>query len=177
MAMPLETRRSEAPTPPGSAGPAEPWPLAFFACPNPDCPSFNVFGAGNLSVAEHMGKGKAIRRLYCNVCHGRFSERQGSLLEDSKLPPPSVRRIVKCFGYGLSVTATADICEADPRTVQRLLEKGGRRAQDFHRLQLERTPARLEAVQLDEMHGHVTGDDDVEKKGARTRRRNPPARG
>jgi hypothetical protein len=91
----------EAPAPPSSADPVEPRPLAFLACPNPDCPSFNVFGAGNLSVAEHLGKNKAIRRLYCNVCHGRFSERQGSLLEDSKLPPADVVRIVKCFGYGL----------------------------------------------------------------------------
>jgi transposase-like protein len=177
MATQPDSRRPEAPAPPRSAGSAEPWPLAFFACPNPDCPSFNVFGAGNLSVAEHMGKDKALRRLYCNVCHGRFSERQGSLLQGSKLPPAAVLRIVKCFGYGLSVAATADICEVDPRTAQRLLEKGGQRAQDFHPLQLERAPAPIEAVQLDEMHGHVAGDTDDEKKGApRPRRREPIAR-
>ena len=50
-------------------------PLAFFACPHPDCADFNRFNAGNLSVAEHMGKDQAIRRLYCHTCHGRFSER------------------------------------------------------------------------------------------------------
>ena len=123
-----------------------------------------------------MGKGKAIRRLYCNVCQGRFSERQGSLREDSKLPPAIVVRIVKCFGYGLSVAATADICEVDPRTAQRLLEKGGRRAQDFHPLQLKRGQGSLEAVQLDEMHGHVAGDTEDEKKGSRSRRWRPTAR-
>ena len=139
--------------------------MEFFACPNPDCPSFNLFGAGNLSVAEHMGKNKAIRRLYCNVCHERFSERQGSLLEDSKLPQAAVVQIVKCFGYGVSVEATADICEVDARTVQRLLEKGGQRARDFHRLQLERAKGRLQAVQLDEMHGHLAGDTGDKKKG------------
>ena len=127
MAMPPEPRCPEAPAPPSPVSSAKPWPLEFFACPNPDCPSFNVFGAGNLSVAEHMGKEKAIRRLYCHVCQGRFSEREGSLLQDSKLPPAAVVRIVKCFGYGLSVAATADICEVDPRTAQRLLAKGGRR--------------------------------------------------
>jgi transposase-like protein len=144
---------------------AEPWPLEFFACPNPDCPSFNVFGAGNLSVAEQMGKHKAIRRLYCNVCHTRFSERQGSLREYSKLPQATVVRIVKCFGYGLSVEATADICEVDARTAQRLLEKGGRRAHDFHQSQLENAKGRLQAVQLDEMHGHLAGDSHDKKKG------------
>lgn len=131
-----------------------------------------------MSVAEHRGKDKAIRRLYCNVCQGRFSERQGSLLQDSKLPPATVVRIVKCFGYGLSVAATADICEVDPRSVQRLLDKGGQRAQNFHQLQRERAKDSLEAVQLDEMHGHVAGDGDAQKKGAssrRPRRRKPTA--
>lgn len=157
----MSRQRDSQPT----AGRTEPWPLEFFACPNPDCPSFNVFGAGNLSVAEQMGKDKAIRRLYCNVCHERFSERQGSLLEYSKLPQATVVRIVKCFGYGLSVEATADICEVDARTAQRLLEKGGQRAQDFHQLQLEKAQGCLQAVQLDEMHGHLAGDSRDEKKG------------
>jgi transposase-like protein len=170
MATQPDSRRPETPAPPRLADPAEPWPLAFFVCPNPDCPSFNVFGADNLSVAEHMGKNKAIRRLYCNVCHARFSERQGSLLEYSKLPQPTVVRIVKCFGYGLPVEATADICEVDARTVQRLLEKGGQRAQDFQQLQLEQAQGCLEAVQLDEMHGHLAGDNDDTKKGSRSRR-------
>ena len=62
------------------------FPLSFFACPNPECAHFNHFDAGNLSIAERMGKGKAIRRLYCKSCGHRFSERQGSLLADAKLP-------------------------------------------------------------------------------------------
>jgi len=178
MATPSKSRSPEAPALPSSAGPVEPPPLAFFACPNPDCASFNVFGGDNLSVAEYMGTHKAIRRLYCKVCHGRFSERQGSLLQDGKLPPAEVVRIVKCFGYGLPVAATADICEGDPRTVQRLLEKGGQRAHDFHQSQLERAQAPLEAVHLDEMHGHVAGDTRDEKGGLRRwlRRRKPAAR-
>jgi len=43
-------------------------PLSFFACPNGDCADFNRFDSGNLSVAERMGKDKAIRRLYCKTC-------------------------------------------------------------------------------------------------------------
>jgi hypothetical protein len=39
--------------------------LLFFACPNGDCANFNRFGADNLSVAEWMGKDRAIRWLYC----------------------------------------------------------------------------------------------------------------
>lgn len=128
-------------------------PLSIFACPNSDCAHFNCFNAGNLSVAEWMGKSKAIRRLYCKTCGARFSERQGSLMQGTKLPAADVVRIVKCLAHGCSIEATADICEVDTRTVQRLLEKAGKRAADFHSLQLENLDQPLEAVQMDELHG------------------------
>jgi transposase-like protein len=143
------------PKPPDAKDGNEPaeLPLSFFACPNGDCADFNRFDAGNLSVAEWMGKDKAIRRLYCKTCGTRFSERQGSLMQDTKLPAAAVVRIIKCLGHGCSVEATADICEVDTRTVQRLLERAGKRAADFHRLQLEKLDEPLEAVQMDELHG------------------------
>jgi transposase-like protein len=128
-------------------------PLSFFACPNGDCADFNRFDSGNLSVAERMGKDKAIRRLYCKTCGMRFSERKGSLMQYTKLPEADVVRIIKCLGHGCSVEAAADICEVDTRTVQRLLERAGKRAADFHRLQLENLDQPLEAVQMDELHG------------------------
>ncbi len=131
-------------------------PLAAFACPNPDCSHFNRLDAGNLSVVEWTGKHKDIRRLYCNHCKRRFTERQGTLLRYAKLPEEAVVRIVKCLGHGCSVEATADICDVDPRTVDRILEQAGRRAEDFHRLRLDRLGAPPEAVQLDELHGRVS---------------------
>jgi transposase-like protein len=130
--------------------------LAAFACPNPDCSHFNRFDAGNLSVVEWTGKNKDIRRLYCNHCKRRFTERQGTLLRYSKLPEETVVRIVKCLGHGRSVEATADICDVDPRTVDRILGRAGRRAEDFHRLRLDELDAPPEAVQLDELHGRVS---------------------
>jgi transposase-like protein len=132
--------------------------LSFFACPHPDCADFNRFGAGNLSVCERMGKGKAIRRLYCKTCGHRFSERQGSLMEGARLPEETVVRIVKCLAHGNGVEATADICQVDPRSVQRILEKAGPRAQAFHQLQLEQLPQTIEAVQLDELHGRMVAE-------------------
>jgi transposase-like protein len=129
--------------------------LSGFACPNEDCGDFNRFAAGNLSVCERMGKDRRIRRLYCRTCGHRFSERQGSLMAKAKLPEDTVVRIVKCLGYGCSVEATADICEVDPRTVELLLSKAGPRAEDFHRLQLERLDEPIEAVEIDELHAPV----------------------
>ena len=137
-------------------GPKPVGSLAAFACPNADCSHFNRFGAANLSVVEWTGKRKDIRRLYCATCKSRFTERQGTLLRYCKLPEETVVRIVKCLGHGCSVEATADICDVDPRTVDRILAQAGRRAEDFHRLQLDRLDAAPEAVQLDELHGRVT---------------------
>ena len=137
------------------AAQADPAP-GDLACPNPDCSDFNRFGLGNLSVVEWTGKHKQIRRLYCSTCGHRFSERRGSVLEATKLPEATIVRIIKCLGHGCSIEATADICEVDTRSVQRILERAGRRAEDFHRLQLERLPAPPEAVQLDELHGRVS---------------------
>jgi len=127
--------------------------LTAFACPNEDCSDFNRFGAGNLSVCEWIGKDKQIRRLYCRTCGHRFSERQGTLLQYAKLPEETIVRIVKCLVHGCSVEATADICEVTPRTVESLLDKASRRAEDFHRLQLEKITKPLEVVELDELHG------------------------
>jgi transposase-like protein len=144
------------PTATAPEGPKPTGSLAAFACPNPDCSHVNRFGSGNLSVVEWTGKRKAIRRLYGSACNRRFTERQGTLLRYCKLPEETVVRIVQCLGHGGSVAATADICEVDPRTVDRILEQAGRRAEDFHRTQLERLPAPPEAVPLDEWHGRVS---------------------
>jgi transposase-like protein len=144
------------PSAPVSHDPNPAGSLAAFACPNPDCSHFNRFDSGNLSVVEWTGKHKDIRRLYCSMCQHRFTERQGTLLRYSKLPGETVVRMVKCLGHGCSVEATADICDVDPRTVDRLLERAGRRAADFHRLQMDKLPAPPEAVELDEPHGRVS---------------------
>lgn len=138
--------------------------LGGLACPNPECCDFNRFGAGNLSVSDRIGKGRAIRRLYCSSCGRRFSERQGTLMQAAKLPEESVVRIIKCLTHGCSVEATADICEVDRRTVERSLEHAGQRANEFHQLQLERLASPPAAVELDELHTRVARPP-REKKG------------
>jgi transposase-like protein len=141
--------------------------LDWFACPNPDCYMFNRFAAGNLSVVERNGKGKAIRRLYCNHCQQRFSERKGSLMQQTHLPRETVVRVIKCLTYGCSEEATADICEVDVRSVERLRDRGGTRAEDFHQLQLEKLDRPPEIVEVDELHGKVARPPQGKKGGAK----------
>jgi transposase-like protein len=147
--------------------------LTGFACPNEDCNDFNRFAAGNLSVCERMGKDHRIRRLYCKSCGHRFSEREGSLMARTKLPEETVVRIIKCLVHGCSIEAAADICEVTPRTVESLLDKAGRRADDFHRLQLEKLTEPLQVVELDELHGRSVPT----KKGGRPKKLALLARG
>jgi transposase-like protein len=137
--------------------------LARFACPNADCALFNRFAAGNLRVSGWIDQGHTVRRLYCDHCGQRFSEHQGTLLQDTKLPAVAVVRILKCLMHGCSLEAAADICDIDPRTVERLLETAGRRAEDFHRGHLDRFVHSPEAVELDELHARVAA---VKKGGA-----------
>jgi len=152
-----------------TTAPAKDGDLAHLACPNPDCDRFNQFNADNLSVCERLGKHKHIRRLYCNHCGQRFTERRGSLMQYTKLPEETVVRIIKCLGHGCSVEAAADICEVDERTVQRVLQRAGQRADDFHRSQLEDLEQPPEAVELDELHSRVCKPPAklAEKKGIR----------
>lgn len=134
----------------------QPNPLAKLACPNEDCSKFNSFDAGNLSVVEWTGKRKDIRRLYCSDCGLRFSERRGTLQQYTKLPDKAVERILKCLTHGCSIRATANICDVDRRTVQRILRQAGTRANDFHQVHIERHRGPLGAVQLDELHGRAS---------------------
>jgi hypothetical protein len=77
------------------------------------------------------------------------------LLESSKLPIAVVVRVLKCLVHGCSIAAAADICEVRPQTVERLLGRAGRRAEDFHRLYLDRLPRPPQVVQFDELHARV----------------------
>jgi hypothetical protein len=157
-------------------------PLELFACPNPECLLFNRFGAGDLSVAERMGKSEAIRRLYCNHCHCRhcpcrFSERRGSLMRRTKPPEDAVVRVMKCLTYGCSVQATADICEPDVRSVERLAGMAGPRAEDFHRLRLQKLRPPPQVVELDELHAKVSRPPAGKKRGRGAGKRGAGKRG
>lgn len=110
-------------------------PLAFSACPNHDHADFNHFGTGSLSTAGWMGRGKAIRRLYCKTFEKRFGDRQGALMKGTRLAQTGVVSLVKSRDHTCSIEATADMCEVDTGTVLQFQQKAGERGADFHCLQ------------------------------------------
>jgi transposase-like protein len=124
--------------------------LSGFACPNPECIDFNKFGGSNLRVSERNGKDERLRRLVCRTCQTRFQERRGTLMEGTKIPQERVELVMKCLTWGNSIAATADIADVDERTVQRIVERAGERAEVFH----DRAAQDLETpqAQFDEVH-------------------------
>jgi hypothetical protein len=88
-------------------------------------------------------------------------------MQHTHLPQETVVRVIKCLTYGCSEEATADICEVDVRSVERLRDRAGARAEDFHQLQLEKLERPPEIVEVDELHGKVARPPQGKKGGAK----------
>ena len=80
--------------------------LSRFCCQNPDCSLSGRRDAGNLSVRDRYGKHQQIRLLYCNACKSRFSERKGTPLSHSCLPPERVVSVLQHLVEGNGVRQT-----------------------------------------------------------------------
>ena len=77
-------------------------PLALFSCPNPDCDLFNRFNAGNLSIAERMGKNRSIRPTAGGYCK--------AVLISHAMP---LKGGIRCVQFGLA-GLTNRICAISP---------------------------------------------------------------
>ena len=101
--------------------------LSRFCCLNSDCPEHGKRGAGNLTVTSRYGPDKARRMLRCRTCKARFSERKGTPLFDSRLPPEKVESVLEHIAEGCGVRQTGRLCRVEPRH-RRPLQPDGRRA-------------------------------------------------
>jgi len=106
--------------------------LAHFCCLNSDCPDHGKRGAGNLTVTSRYGPQKARRMLRCRTCKARFSERKGTALFDSRLPPQKALAVLEHVAEGCGVRQTGRLCRVDRNTVGRLSRLAGTHARDLH---------------------------------------------
>ena len=106
--------------------------LSRFCCLNPDCPEHGKRGAGNLTVTSRYGKDKGRRMLRCSACKARFSERKGTPLFDSRLPPEKVESVLEHIAEGCGVRQTGRLCKVNRGTVGRLSRAAGGHARDLH---------------------------------------------
>ena len=106
--------------------------LSRFCCHSAECPDHRLRGAGNLTVCGRYGKQKQHRLLYCRTCRYRFSERKGTPLFDSRLPPEKVETVLEHIAEGCGVRQTGRLCKVNRGTVGRLSKIAGEHARDLH---------------------------------------------
>ena len=105
--------------------------LALFCCQNPDCPDHGKRRRGNLTVCGHYGP-QQLRLLYCRTCKARFSERKGTALFDTRLPPGKVLDVLRHLAEGVGVRKTSRLTGVNKDTVSRYALLAGDHAQKLH---------------------------------------------
>ena len=105
--------------------------LSRFCCLNSDCPEYGKRDAGNLTVPHRYGPDKARRMLRCRACKARSSERKGTPLFGSHLPPEKAVSVLRHIAEGNGVRKTGRLCGVDRETVARLGRKAGPHAADL----------------------------------------------
>ena len=105
--------------------------LTLFCCQNPDCADYGQRGHGNLTVCGHYGPHQR-RLLYCRSCKARFSERKGTALFDTRLPPDKVLDVLRHLAEGVGVRKTSRLTGVNKDTVVRYALRAGGHARQSH---------------------------------------------
>jgi transposase-like protein len=106
--------------------------LENFCCQNEKCPNYGKRNGGNLSYRGWSGKGKRIRMLHCNTCDTVFSERKGTVLEESRLPDEKVESILQHIQEGCGTRSTSRLTGVNKDTVTRYTKIAGWHAEKVH---------------------------------------------
>jgi transposase-like protein len=103
-----------------------------FCCQNPHCSDYGLRGRGNLRVAFRYGRNKQRRLLACRTCQARFSERKGTALFGTRLPPESALAVFQHLQDGCGIRQTARLTGVDKDTVVRYAQQAGAHARQAH---------------------------------------------
>jgi transposase-like protein len=105
--------------------------LSRFCCLDPNCPDFGKRGHGNLTVCARYSRYQR-RLLYCRSCKARFSERKGTPLFDSRLPPDKAQSLLKHLAEGCGVRQTGRLAGVNKNTAARYGTLAGAHARALH---------------------------------------------
>jgi transposase-like protein len=106
--------------------------LARFCCLNPDCPDHGIRGGTNLAVYAHSGAQRQYRLLRCRTCKTRFSERKGTPLYRSHIPPGKAVSILEHLNEGCGIRQTERLVKVHRDTVMRYGRLAGEHAHGLH---------------------------------------------
>jgi len=106
----------------------------------------------NLKV--HQKNGHAFSTMFrCANCKRFFSERRFTGYAGLKLPPEKIVQIVNCLVEGVSVRATARLCNVQKNTVLRVLRHAGKLCKRVMEAKLNNL--NLAYIQVDELWGFI----------------------
>ena len=81
-------------------------PLAELCCVNPKCSDSGQRDHGNLSVRAGKGGGQW-RIIHCSTCRTDFSERKGTALWGTRMPPETAEAIARHLKEGCGIRKTS----------------------------------------------------------------------
>ena len=96
-------------------------------CPNLNCPSRGIAGAGNLRVHDSHRN-----RWRCTVCQTTFSGRKGTPFYHLKTHPQVVVWVVTLLAFGCPVQARVAAFALDERTVYDWQKRTGQHCEAVH---------------------------------------------
>jgi hypothetical protein len=107
-------------------------PIEQFFCHNFACADHGKRGAGNLYFRGWSGRNKSIRMVYCRTCKRSYSQRKGTALERSQLPPDKAVCVLNHLREGCGIRATSRLTGVSRDAVSRHLAKAGGQAKNLH---------------------------------------------
>ena len=105
--------------------------LSRFCCLNADCPDHGTRGHGKRTVTAYYGP-RRTRMLRGRTCHARFSERTGTPLFDTRLPPAIAAAVFERVAEGVGTRKTGRSVGVYRDTVTRYVRAAGDHAQLLH---------------------------------------------
>ena len=106
-------------------------PLTELCCVNPECPLRGQPDLGNVSVRTGKGGGRW-RVLRCSTCGTEFSERKGTPLWGTTMPPDKAEAIAKHLKEGCGIRKTARLVGASKDGVTSIAIRLGLHARAMH---------------------------------------------
>ena len=106
-------------------------PLENLCCVEPSCSDKGKRGNGNLSIRKGKGGGRW-RILRCSTCKSEFSERKGTALWGTRMPPSKVEGIAAHLKEGCGIRKTARLTGASKDGVTSIALRLGLHAHALH---------------------------------------------
>ena len=107
-------------------------PLEHFCCQQLSCADYGLRNKGNLRFQGWSGKGKRIRMLFCRTCKAHFSERKGTILEESRLSNEKSIAVLEHIREGCGTRSTSRLVGVGKDTVTRYIRRAGKHGVMLH---------------------------------------------